>query len=89
MKKPDYKVVEIVDFTEVVIRTKKMETSFLCTTHISWFKRNIIWSRFWNRKKQNKYKLFKEMIDENGGVMPDIYEITKEDYEDNEIYDVF
>lgn len=44
------------------------------------------------KNKTELYKLFggkKEMIDENGGVMPDIYEITKEDYEDNEIYDVF
>lgn len=35
------------------------------------------------------YKSFYEMAKNNGGVMPDIYEISKEDYEENDYYDVY
>lgn len=43
------------------------------------------------KDKTELYKLFggrNEMIDNNGGVMPDIYEITEEEYEQEDEYDV-
>lgn len=39
--------------------------------------------------KKMGYKNNKEVMDNNGGVMPDIYEITEEEYENNDYYDVF